>query len=229
MNNIPNKNDKKSIKEMFENISKNYDFLNGCMTLFTHRLIRKSALSLAKSNPEKILDVCTGTGDTAILTAEKFPNSQITAIDFSPSMLALAKKKAKKHPNICFLEADATNLPFENNSFDLCTISFGLRNLPDIKSALKEFFRILKPSGQLIILDTGKPSKFITFFIDLIVPILGKIFHGKKIPYQYLAKSIKTYPTPSKIISILEEIGYVSPRCKDYNLEIFSAQTAFKP
>ncbi len=229
MNNLPSQNDKNSIKEMFENISQNYDFLNGCMTLFTHRLIRKSALSLAKNTPEKILDICTGTGDTAILTAKKFPNSQITAIDFSPSMLKLAKKKAEKYPNITFSQADATNLPFENATFDLCTISFGLRNLPDIQSALKEFFRVLKPNGQLIILDTGKPSKFITFFIDLIVPILGKIFHGKKIPYQYLAQSIKTYPTPSKIINILKEIGYISPRCKDYILGIFSAQTAFKP
>lgn len=229
MNNLPSQNDKNSIKEMFENISPNYDFLNGCMTLFTHRLIRKSALSLAQNTPEKILDICTGTGDTAILTAKKFPNSQITAIDFSPSMLNLAKKKAEKYPNITFIQADATNLPFENATFDLCTISFGLRNLPDIQSALKEFFRVLKPNGQLIILDTGKPSKFITFFIDLIVPILGKIFHGKKIPYKYLAQSIKTYPTSSKIINILEEIGYISPRCKDYNLGIFSAQTAFKP
>ena len=229
MNSFPNKNNKNSLKEMFENISNNYYFLNNCMTLFTHRLIRKSSLSLVKNHPDKILDICTGTGDMAILTAKKFPNSKITAIDFSPSMLNIAIQKAERYKNIKFIQADATNLPFENNSFELCTISFGLRNLPDINVALKEFLRILKPNGQIIILDTGKPSKIITFFIDLIVPTLGKIFHKKKTPYQYLVKSIKIYPPPTEIINILESNGYITPRCKDYNLGIFSAQTAFKP
>lgn len=214
------------IKNLFNSISKNYDKLNDIMSFGLHRKIKKDLFKQLNLKPDlRILDLCTGTGDIAHILKEKYPDSTIIGVDFSEKMLEIARKK---HANIEFIQSDVTHLPFEDESFDLCTISFGLRNIEDIQKALEEIYRVLKKGGIFINLDLGKPNKFFNFFLKpymyLWVAFLGKIFNGDETPYKYLAVSNETFPSPAELIKIYEKIGFSNIKVKNYLFGQISAQ-----
>jgi len=229
MNYVPNKNDQNAMKSMFNDIAKNYDFLNDVMTFFTQKSIKNSAINSLKPNHSNILDVCTGTGDIAIMLAKKFPNASITALDFSLEMLKIAKIKSK-NLNINFINQNALDMPFLDNSFDLCTISFGLRNLPDITAAIKEIHRILATNGELLIIDLGKPKMnwLYPLILDKVIPILGKIFHENKYPYQYLVESQKDFPSPQNLSKVLQSVGFADTKIRNFLFGTITALTAEK-
>lgn len=229
MNYIPNKNDQNAMKSMFNDIAKNYDFLNDVMTFFTQKSIKNSAINSLKPNHSNILDVCTGTGDIAIMLAKKFPNASITALDFSLEMLKIAKIKSK-NLNINFINNNALDMPFLNNSFDLCTISFGLRNLPDITAAIKEIHRVLATNGKLLIIDLGKPKMnwLYPLILDKVIPILGKIFHENKYPYQYLVESQKDFPSPQNLSKVLQSVGFADTKIRNFLFGTITVLTAEK-
>lgn len=229
MNYIPNKNDQNAMKSMFNDIAKNYDFLNDVMTFFTQKSIKNSAINSLKPNHSNILDVCTGTGDIAIMLAKKFPNASITALDFSLEMLKIAKIKSK-NLNINFINNNALDMPFLNNSFDLCTISFGLRNLPDITAAIKEIHRVLATNGELLIIDLGKPKMnwLYPLILDKVIPILGKIFHENKYPYQYLVESQKDFPSPQNLSKVLQSVGFADTKILNFLFGTITVLTAEK-
>lgn len=229
MNYIPNKNDQNAMKAMFNDIAKNYDFLNDVMTFFTQKSIKNSAINSLKPNHSNILDVCTGTGDIAIMLAKKFPNASITALDFSLEMLKIAKIKSK-NLNINFINNNALDMPFLNNSFDLCTISFGLRNLPDITAAIKEIHRVLSTNGELLIIDLGKPKMnwLYPLILDKVIPILGKIFHENKYPYQYLVESQKDFPSPQNLSKVLQSVGFADTKIRNFLFGTITVLTAEK-
>lgn len=229
MNYIPNKNDQNAMKSMFNDIAKNYDFLNDVMTFFTQKSIKNSAINSLKPNHSNILDVCTGTGDIAIMLAKKFPNASITALDFSLEMLKIAKIKSK-NLNINFINNNALDMPFLNNSFDLCTISFGLRNLPDITAAIKEIHRVLATNGELLIIDLGKPKMnwLHPLILDKVIPILGKIFHENKYPYQYLVESQKDFPSPQNLSKVLQSVGFADTKIRNFLFGTITVLTAEK-
>lgn len=229
MNYVPNKNDQNAMKSMFNDIAKNYDFLNDVMTFFTQKSIKNSAINSLKPNHSNILDVCTGTGDIAIMLAKKFPNASITALDFSLEMLKIAKIKSK-NLNINFINQNALDMPFLNNSFDLCTISFGLRNLPDITAAIKEIHRVLATNGELLIIDLGKPKMnwLYPLILDKVIPILGKIFHENKYPYQYLVESQKDFPSPQNLSKVLQSVGFADTKIRNFLFGTITVLTAEK-
>lgn len=229
MNYIPNKNDQNAMKSMFNDIAKNYDFLNDVMTFFTQKSIKNSAINSLKPNHSNILDVCTGTGDIAIMLAKKFPNASITALDFSLEMLKIAKIKSK-NLNINFINKNALDMPFLDNSFDLCTISFGLRNLPDITAAIKEIHRVLVTNGELLIIDLGKPKMnwLYPLILDKVIPILGKIFHENKYPYQYLVESQKDFPSPQNLSKVLQSVGFADTKIRNFLFGTITVLTAEK-
>lgn len=229
MNYIPNKNDQNAMKSMFNDIAKNYDFLNDVMTFFTQKSIKNSAINSLKPNHSNILDVCTGTGDIAIMLAKKFPNASITALDFSLEMLKIAKIKSK-NLNINFINNNALDMPFLNNSFDLCTISFGLRNLPDITAAIKEIHRVLATNGELLIIDLGKPKMnwLYPLILDKVIPVLGKIFHENKYPYQYLVESQKDFPSPQNLSKVLQSVGFADTKIRNFLFGTITVLTAEK-
>lgn len=229
MNKIPDKNNLNAMKSMFNEIAQDYDFLNDIMTLYLQKSIKKIALKSLKPKHNNIIDICTGTGDIAIMLADKYPTANITAIDFSDKMLNLAKQKSK-NLNINFIEGNAINIPFSNNFFDLCTISFGLRNLPDINTALKEFYRIMSEESEILVLDLGEPSFqwLYPVLLNKIIPLIGKIFHKNKIPYQYLVESKKNYPSPQKLSKILQSEGFTDIKIKNFLFGTISALTAKK-
>ena len=148
-----NNKKKKQIQRMFNNIAKNYDFLNHFLSLgvdiYWRKKMIKAILSI-NQNPNLILDVATGTGDVAVMAA-KYTKAKITAIDISENMLEIAKKKIKKYKltnQIKIQFGDSENLPFKNNSYDVITVGFGIRNLENREQGIKEIYRILKANGM---------------------------------------------------------------------------------
>lgn len=225
------------IKGLFNSISSNYDKLNDIMSFGLHKKIKLAVINSVKQNylltshvsHLTILDLCCGTGDLTGILKEKYPDAKIIGVDFSDKMLEVARKK---NPGIEFLEADCTNLPFEDKSFDLCTISFGLRNIEDMEKALNEIYRVLKKGGVFINLDLGKPNKFFNLFLKpymyFWVAILGKIFHGDETPYKYLAASNETFPSPAELVKIYEKIGFFNIENKNYLFEQIASQISKK-
>lgn len=192
------------IKDIFNNISGKYDLMNDIMTLFIHKKIKKDAVKHIKPKANKILDICTGTGDIAGYIYNRFPKSKIIAIDFSEKMLQIAKKK-NDNKNIEFIQMNAEQTPFPDNYFDTCIIGFGLRNIPCNTKALQEFHRILKNDGQLIITDIFKPYHqwLYSLFLNKAIPFVAKIFTGKQESYEYLIKSIYNFYSIKKMSEIL--------------------------
>lgn len=218
------------IKNLFNLISNDYDKLNDIMSFGLHKTIKNDAIKNLKLNKNaKILDLCTGTGDLAGLLQKKYPDCKITGIDFSENMLKIAKEK---YPDIDFIEADCTQLPFQDEQFDLCVISFGLRNTENIQKSLKEIYRILKKDGNFINIDLGKPNKFLNIlckpYMYLWVSFLGKLFHGNVTPYKYLAVSNEDFPSQNQLVKIFKEIGFSDVKNKNYLLGQISSQISHK-
>lgn len=222
------------IKKLFNSISSDYDKLNDIMTFGLHRSIKKNAIKSLKISqeiepPVKFLDLCTGTGDIAGLLKKEYPNAEITGIDFSEKMLNIAKNR---YSDIEFLETDCAQLPFEDNSFDLCIISFGLRNVENIEKVLSEIYRVLKKGGYFINIDLGKPNNFFNLFLKpymyLWVSLLGKIYHGDETPYKYLAVSNEDFPSQSKLVDMFQEIGFSDVKNKNYLFGQIASQISRK-
>lgn len=218
------------IKGLFNSISKSYDKLNDIMSLGLHKKIKRDAIAqIGDYKPKTILDLCTGTGDLAGILKEKYPEAKIVGVDFSPQMLEIARQK---YPEIEFLEADCTNLPFEDESFDLCVISFGLRNIEDMGKTIAEIHRVLRPYGLFINIDLGKPDKFFNFFLKpylyLWVALLGKIFHGDETPYKYLAASNEDFPSQQDLMKLYKQYWFTPIKNKDYLLGQIAAQVSMK-
>ncbi len=212
----------KTIEQMFDRISKDYDKLNDLMSFGVHKKIKREVIktlsSLLLPLPSlSLLDLCTGTGDIAALLRENYPDAKIIGLDFSDKMLEIARKK---HAGIEFLQGDCTQLPFEDESFDICTISFGLRNIENMQKALDEIYRVLKKGGVFVNIDLGKPNKFMNILIKpymtFWIALLGKVFHGDETPYKYLAQSNETFPSQKELIEIYKKIGFQNVKNKNY-------------
>lgn len=214
-----------SIREMFNTIAEVYDFNNNLISMGLHRYIKlKSVQHLTIKNGMKILDECTGTGDFAEFIYKINPNTEICGADFSENMLKIARKKV---PEAKFIQADCTNLPFDDNSFDIITMGFGLRNIENYNKAISESYRVLKSGGQLLHLDFGQKNFFSAVF-DFVIPPLVKIFYGKNLPYKYLIQSKKEFPEPEKLIEIFRCKGFKSRYRKDYLFGVISMQIMTK-
>ena len=164
----------------------------------------------AKSG-EKILDLCTGTGDVAIRFAQNNQVGEIVGIDLSEEMLRIARRKARKDglgKRITLLRADALHLPFEDNRFDIVTIAFGLRNIGHHQRGISEMVRVLKDGGQLLILEFSPPRDDLfgvcyQLCLKTIIPAVGGIMSGSSRAYRYLSSSIAGFPGPDQIITLM--------------------------
>ena len=220
----------KIINEMFDNIAKNYDRLNNIMTLGQHLSVKKRAINnVPLRTGFRVLDICTGTGDIAIHLAKNIvKEGKVVGVDFSANMLELAKEKAIGLDNIEFVSADALNLPFTDGEFDACFISFGLRNLDDLKKGLAEMKRVTKVGGYVVNIDTGKPKGLIAFFHQLyffyVVPLIGRLFNGKSAPYKYLPQSTEKFPSQDELVQIFEELGLSNVQKFDFLFGAISQQ-----
>lgn len=218
----------RAVHAMFSKIAYRYDLLNDVLSFGVHRLWRKEALRFAKLNDVKnTLDLCCGTGDFAFEISKKLrgvaaEQDLSIGVDFVKEMVSLAKLKADKSPEFSetkFLNGDAMALPFRDNSFDLLTIAFGIRNVDDTGLALIEAKRVLAPGGKLIVLEFGQPylpvfSQIYNFYSTYLMPKIGALLAGAKEAYRYLPETAAAYPCAGGFTKFMEEAAFQDIRFK---------------
>lgn len=207
---------KEQVAQMFDNIANRYDLLNSILSLGIHKGWRKKCVKILKTKqPKFILDVATGTGDFAIECAKLNPE-KITGIDISAGMMSFGKEKVKKlnlDNLISFELGNAETVNFPDNSFDAIVVGFGVRNFQNLEKGLSNLYRMLKPNGQLVILEFSYPkNSFIkgayNFYFSYITPLIGKIFSKDTRAYSYLTESVKAFPHNENFVSIMNNLGY---------------------
>jgi demethylmenaquinone methyltransferase/2-methoxy-6-polyprenyl-1,4-benzoquinol methylase len=208
---------KEQVTQMFDTISGDYDGLNRVISFGIDIKWRKKVVKIIKdSNPDSILDVATGTGDLAINLAETNA-SRIVGFDISSGMLDIGKIKVKKKSldsKIEMILGDGEKMPFEDNSFDAITVAFGVRNFESLENGLKEIYRVLKPKGTFVILETSMPDKTpykqgYNFYTKNILPLIGKLFSKDRSAYKYLCESASVFPYGEALNNILRKIGFI--------------------
>jgi demethylmenaquinone methyltransferase/2-methoxy-6-polyprenyl-1,4-benzoquinol methylase len=251
------------VQDLFGTIAARYDLINDLQSFGLHRLWKRRVVSMAGGNPgQTVLDLCCGTGDIALAFAKK--GMDTVGLDFSPAMLAVAEKRAKRlhlisnsvtysiqqeedhrKPNaieerkkvpllpggegrdegvrssqtgmLRFMQGDALHLPFPDDSFDIVTIGYGLRNLADFDGGLREIRRVTRKGGRVLVLDFGKPDNAVIrglyfFYLRRCVPLLGKLFCGDFHTHAYILESLLNYPAQRGVDARLRELGFVETR-----------------
>jgi demethylmenaquinone methyltransferase / 2-methoxy-6-polyprenyl-1,4-benzoquinol methylase len=213
---------KDEVRNMFNSIAHRYDFLNHFLSFGIDFYWRRRVLSIVKKlKPESVLDIATGTADLAILISKVNPK-KIIGIDISASMLQKGKEKVlnKGLANLINLEiGDAENLDFDDDSFDLAMVAYGVRNFENLEKGLSEIYRVLKPNGNLIILEFSKPPKFpikqlYSFYSFKILPFIGKLVSSDASAYTYLPESVAHFPAYDDFNKILKGCGFKDARYK---------------
>lgn len=228
---------KKQVTQMFDGISTNYDFLNRMISLGIDIKWRKRVVKLLiDKKPETILDIATGTGDLAIALVET-KATKIVGLDISPGMLSVGKEKVKEQKldhTIEMVIGDSEALNYEDHTFDAVTVAFGVRNFENLTVGLSEIFRVLKPGGTLVVLETAVPTKFpfkqgYQFHTQVIVPLMGKLFTRDRAAYKYLSNSAAVFPHGKDFNNILEKTGFIKVEDNPQTLGVSSIYCATKP
>ncbi len=210
------KSKKEQVAEMFNNISKRYDFLNHFLSLGIDKGWRRNVVKLAKAEqPERILDLATGTADQVIALRATQP-TEIVGMDISEGMLAQGRAKVAKkglEELITLSLGDSENLPFDDDHFDVLTVSFGVRNYENLEKGLVEMLRVTKPGGKVIILEFSQPEKFpmkqlFGFYSKRILPAVGRIVSKDSRAYTYLPDSVEAFPYGTDFTDVLDRLGY---------------------
>ena len=204
------------VNDLFARIARRYDFLNDLQSFGWHRNWKRRVVTLASVAPgQRALDLCCGTGDITFALARC--GAETTGLDFSAHMLEVAAHRSrKKNPqsairNPQFIQGDAQQLPFPENSFDVVTVGYGLRNLTSWERGLDEMFRVARPGARLIVLDFGKPANALwrtIYFTHLriSVPLMGWLFCGDASAYAYILESLKHYPAQLAVAEKMRQL-----------------------
>ena len=218
---------KQYVKQMFNDISTNYDLINLISSFGIDRYWRNKLINSIRLTPnQKLLDVATGTGDVAFGFFKKYKVS-VTGLDIAKNMVEIARQKAKKYSlDIVFVEGDAENMQFDKSSFDALTISFGFRNVGSYDKALSEFYRVLNKSGKIAILEFSKPTSrwfapFFKFYFNKVVPFIGSLL-SRKDAYLYLPESVDHFLTRNDVCDKMKEAGFSNIIYKDYTFGVVS-------
>ncbi|WAP54907.1 ubiquinone/menaquinone biosynthesis methyltransferase [Streptomyces sp. S465] len=200
------------VRGIFEKIAGYYDRMNFVMTLGRHaQWCREVAARVAPAEGGRLVDLATGTGVIALEMARRYPDATVTGVDFSAEMLRRAKSKPGADA-VCWRQADAMSLPFEDESFDGITQGYLLRNVADLDGVLREQFRVLKPGGRIAILETCPPSGLMKpvmrWGIRFVVPLLGQIVARDRKSYTYLESSTLAFASPEHVAGVLRGIGF---------------------
>ncbi len=214
------------VNDLFARIARRYDLINDLQSFGLHRNWKRRVAELAKVSPgDRALDLCCGTGDISFALAQR--GAETTGLDFSQQMLAVAKnrsqkpgagshdKKAVRQP--LFIQGDAQQLPFAENSFAIVTVGYGLRNLTSWQRGLEEMHRVAQPGARLIVLDFGKPANAVwraVYFahLKMSVPLIGLLFCGNASAYAYILESLKHYPAQLAVAEKMRQLELVNVR-----------------
>lgn len=217
---LPHKQQKEQfVREMFNAIAGRYDLMNGLMSFGLDRAWRRFAVRCADIKPGGCgLDICCGTGMLAIeLARAASPGGQVTGLDFSEKMLAVAHKNIQKsifRDTIRFIQGNAMQLTFEDNTFDCVTVGWGLRNVPDIEVALSEMVRVVKPGGKVVSLDMGHPDipvfkQLYWLWFKKAIPAMGRLWSDNKRAYAYLHDSARVFPHQRELARTFAKAGLI--------------------
>ncbi len=227
-----------SVRQMFNSIAPRYDLLNHVLSanvdrLWWWRTARRFKPILA--NPDAaILDICCGTGDMTMALVRHRPAGArpVLAADFARAMLSRGAQKFSGRGAVA-LEADALHLPLRSASLDLIVTAFGFRNLANYEAGLREFHRVLKPGGQLGILDFSEPGgllgKAYAVYFRRVLPAVGRLLCGTDGPYAYLPSSVSSFPPPPQMLDLLRNVGYAATAWQPYTFGIAGLYTAMRP
>jgi demethylmenaquinone methyltransferase/2-methoxy-6-polyprenyl-1,4-benzoquinol methylase len=228
-----------AVRKMFDEIAPRYDFLNHVLSLNIDRLWwRRAARSFAhilRRDDANVLDLCAGTGDFSValhaVAATWSGSPRIYALDFSRPMLQHGLKKYAER-QIQALEADALRLPFASSSMDLVASAFGFRNLANYNSGLREIWRVLKPGGEVGILDFSEPGGMLGnvygFYFRRVLPKIGSLISGVRGPYEYLPASVQKFLSPQQMLERMSEAGFSEARWTPYTFGIAGLYRAKK-
>jgi demethylmenaquinone methyltransferase/2-methoxy-6-polyprenyl-1,4-benzoquinol methylase len=228
---------KEQVADMFNNISKTYDFLNHFLSLGIDIIWRKKAINeLKKDQPKNILDVATGTGDFAFEALSILKPEKITGVDISAGMLEIAKQKIAKRNLGHLFEVklgDSEKLPFADNTFDAVTVAYGVRNFENLEAGLADIFRVLKPGGKAVVLEFSKPKAFpikqlYNFYFNYITPGIGKLFSKDSRAYSYLPESVAAFPDGKNFTNLMDKVGYKNTKVRPLAFGICSIYTGVK-
>lgn len=206
------------VAEVFHSVASNYDLMNDLMSGGIHRLWKRVTIEMSGVRPgHKVLDIAGGTGDLAAKFSRIVgPEGTVVLADINDSMLKVGRDRLVDRgitENVRFSQADAQYLPFPDNTFDVITIAFGLRNVTDKDMALRSMQRVLKPGGKLLVLEFSKPpnpllSKIYDGYSFSVLPKLGKLFANDADSYQYLAESIRMHPDQDTLLGMMDQAGF---------------------
>ena len=235
---VKSKDKSNLVKKIFENVSGRYDLMNDFMSLGIHRVWKESMLDwLAPRRGQSLIDVAGGTGDIAFNFIKRAKSgANATILDLTESMMIEGKKKTIDLPEeskINWVCGDAMRMPFSNSTFDVYTISFGIRNVTDISKTLSEAYRVLKPGGRLMILEFSSVNNdLISWIYDKysfnIIPKLGEFVSNDRESYQYLVESIRKFPNQEKFSEMIINEGFRKVKYRDLTFGIAALHSAWK-
>lgn len=227
------------VQNVFTSVASKYDLMNNMMSLGTHHLWKREMLKLIPSSV-RLLDVAGGTGDISRLyynrERTRNQNPEIVICDFNENMLKEGRAKFIDNgilSGVTFICGDALELPFDDDSFDCYTIAFGIRNVVDIATALKEAYRVLKPGGKFVCLEFSKiQNPFLAGIYDLysfkVIPALGEFVAGDRDSYQYLVESIRKFPAQNEFLRMINQAGFKNSSYKNLNFGITAIHYGYK-
>ena len=235
--NVPEANKSGLVKEVFNNVSSKYDVMNDLMSVGIHRVWKNTLINwLAPKENQNLLDVAGGTGDIATRFLNQTKSGNATILDMTESMLQEGTKRitnSSLSSRMRWVVGDAMALPFKKNTFDIYTISFGIRNITKIDKALSEAFRVLKPGGRIMILEFSKlPNPMMQKAYDLysfnVIPKIGEIVAGDKDSYQYLVESIRKFPDQVSFANMMTSAGFENVKFRNLTFGVAALHSGWK-
>lgn len=225
------------VRGIFSNIADRYDAFNILASMGIDRLWRRVLVDACRIEPStRVLDLAAGTGDVSLAIANRAAPAEILVTDFTPEMLAIAEKKAEAYAGrtkLLFQQADAQDLPFEDESFDVVTVAFGVRNFPDRARNFAEVLRVLKPGGRYVILEFSRPPfapwrAVYHVYLHNVIPALGGMLTRDRESFVYLNDSIRRFPAQPELAAELRDAGFSAISWRDLTGGIVAIHTAVK-
>lgn len=221
------------VSAMFDDVAAGYDVTNNVLSAGNALLWRIATTRAVNPQPdERVLDLAAGTGTSSVALSKT--GAHVVAADFSPGMIEVGRQKHGTNPLIEFVQADATQLPFEDNSFDAVTMSFGLRNVVEPKKALTELYRVTKPGGRIVICEFSTPPAAAiragyNFYLRKVMPAIAKVSSSNTEAYTYLADSIEDWPNQSTLASWIREAGFSNVAYRNLTAGVVALHRGLKP
>ena len=234
---ILEKDKSKKVQGVFSSVASKYDVMNDVMSLGIHRVWKDAMMDwLAPIRGQALLDVAGGTGDISFRFLKRASGANATVLDLTEPMLAEGRKRAETvgiSGQLEWVVGDAMALPFEDDSFDVYTISFGIRNVTDPQKALSEAYRVLKPGGRIMVLEFSHiPNNLLQWFYDKysfnVIPSLGQIIASDRSSYQYLVESIRKFPKQESFLKLVNAAGFENTKYRNLTMGVACLHSGWK-